>query len=62
MVARLLGVNKSTAAQLERGAKQPSGPTGRLLELLDPKRHKESPVVGVQRAMAPAPGSWTMCA
>ncbi|MBY0334226.1 MAG: helix-turn-helix domain-containing protein [Acetobacteraceae bacterium] len=52
--ARLLGVEKSAVAQWERGAKRPSGPAARLLEVLDPERGEESPVVRVRRAMAPA--------
>lgn len=52
--ARLLGVDKSAVAQWERGAKRPSGPAARLLEVLDPERGEESPVVRVRRAMAPA--------
>src|SRR6185312_9329293 len=36
--ARLLGVDKSAVAQWERGAKRPSGPAARLLEVLDPER------------------------
>ena len=51
--ARLLGVDKSAVAQWERGAKRPSGPAARLLEVLDPERGEESPVVRVRRAMAP---------
>lgn len=51
--ARLLGVEKSAVAQWERGAKRPSGPAARLLEVLDPERG-ESPVVQVRRGMAPA--------
>jgi len=49
--ARLLGVDKSAVAQWERGAKRPSGPAQRLLEVLDPNR-PESPVVQVRREMA----------
>lgn len=52
--ARLLGVDKSAVAQWERGAKRPSGPAARLLEVLDPERGEESPVVRVRRAMASA--------
>lgn len=52
--ARLLGVDKSAVAQWERGAKRPSGPAARLLEVLDPERNEESPVVRVRRAMSPA--------
>ena len=48
--ARLLGVDKSAVAQWERGAKRPSGPALRLLEVLDPTK-PESPVVQVRRAM-----------
>jgi putative transcriptional regulator len=48
--ARLLGVDKSAVAQWERGAKRPSGPVLRLLEVLDPDR-PESPVVQARRAM-----------
>jgi putative transcriptional regulator len=51
--ARLLGVDKSAVAQWERGAKRPSGPAARLLEVLDPERSEESPVVRVRRAMSP---------
>src|ERR687886_657543 len=46
--ARLLGVDKSAVAQWERGAKRPSGPAARLLEVLDPERGEESPVVRVR--------------
>ena len=52
--ARLLGVDKSAVAQWERGAKRPSGPAMRLLEVLDPDK-PESPVVQVRRAMAEPP-------
>ena len=52
--ARLLGVDRSAVAQWERGAKRPSGPAARLLEVLDPERG-ESPVVRVRRGMA-SPG------
>jgi putative transcriptional regulator len=52
--ARLLGVDKSAVAQWERGAKRPSGPALRLLELLDPAK-PESPIVQVRRAMADQP-------
>lgn len=52
--ARLLGVDKSAVAQWERGAKRPSGPAARLLEVLDPERGEESPVVRVWRAIASA--------
>ena len=48
--ARLLGVDKSAVAQWERGAKRPSGPALRLLEVLDPSR-PESPIVQVRRGM-----------
>jgi len=48
--ARLLGVDKSAVAQWERGAKRPSGPALRLLEVLDPKK-PDSPVVQVRRAI-----------
>jgi putative transcriptional regulator len=48
--ARLLGVDKSAVAQWERGAKRPSGPALRLLEVLDPSK-PESPVVQVRRGM-----------
>lgn len=51
--ARLLGVDKSAVAQWERGAKRPSGPAARLLEVLDPERG-ESPVVRVRRGMSPS--------
>lgn len=49
--ARLLGVDKSAVAQWERGAKRPSGPALRLLEVLDPNK-PESPIVQVRRGMA----------
>jgi putative transcriptional regulator len=49
--ARLLGVDKSAVAQWERGAKRPSGPALRLLEVLDPTK-PDSPVVQVRRAMS----------
>ena len=49
--ARLLGVEKSAVAQWERGAKRPSGPVLRLLEVLDPEK-ADSPVVQVRRGMA----------
>jgi len=57
--ARLLGVDKSAVAQWERGAKRPSGPALRLLEVLDPAK-PDSPVAQVRRAMtdtaeSPAP-------
>ena len=48
--ARLLGVDKSAVAQWERGAKRPSGPVSRLLEVLDPKK-PDNPIVQVRRAM-----------
>lgn len=48
--ARLLGVNKSAVAQWERGAKRPSGPALRLLEVLDPDK-PDSPVVQVRRGI-----------
>jgi putative transcriptional regulator len=48
--ARLLGVEKSAVAQWERGAKQPSGPVLRLLEVLDPDK-PDSPIVQVRRGM-----------
>src|ERR1700722_1125428 len=48
--ARLLGVEKSAVAQWERGAKRPSGPALRLLEVLDPNK-PESPIVQVRRNM-----------
>ena len=48
--ARLLGVDKSAVAQWERGAKRPSGPALRLLEVLDPNK-PDSPVVQVRRGM-----------
>ena len=51
--ARLLGVDKSAVAQWERGAKRPSGPALRLLEVLDPKK-PDSPVVQVRRAIIDA--------
>ena len=53
MFARLLGVDKSAVAQWERGAKRPSGPAARLLEVLDLEKG-ESPVVQVRRGMARA--------
>jgi putative transcriptional regulator len=49
--ARLLGVEKSAVAQWERGAKRPSGPALRLLEVLDPDK-PDSPIVQVRRAMS----------
>jgi putative transcriptional regulator len=55
--ARLLGVEKSAVAQWERGAKKPSGPAQRLLEVLDPNK-PDSPVVQVRRDITEAsPGS-----
>jgi putative transcriptional regulator len=48
--ARLLGVEKSAVAQWERGAKRPSGPASRLLEVLDPTK-PDSPVVQVRRGI-----------
>ena len=48
--ARLLGVDKSAVAQWERGAKRPSGPALRLLEVLDPDK-PDSPVVQVRRGI-----------
>ena len=51
--ARLMGVDKSAVAQWERGAKRPSGPAQRLLEVLDPDK-PESPVVTVRRGIRPA--------
>jgi putative transcriptional regulator len=51
--ARLLGVDKSAVAQWERGAKRPSGPALRLLEVLDPQK-PESPVVQVRQEMREA--------
>lgn len=53
LFARLLGVDKSAVAQWERGAKRPSGPAARLLEVLDPERGEMSPVVRLRRAMSP---------
>ncbi len=50
LFARLLGVDKSAVAQWERGAKRPSGPVLRLLEVLDPEK-PDSPVVQVRRGM-----------
>ena len=49
--ARLLGVEKSAVAQWERGAKRPSGPAQRLLEVLDPEK-PDNPIVQVRREMA----------
>ena len=51
--ARLLGVDKSAVAQWERGAKRPSGPALRLLEVLDPEK-PESPVVQVRKGIEKA--------
>lgn len=51
--ARLLGVDKSAVAQWERGARRPSGPALRLLEVLDPVR-PDSPIVQVRRGMREA--------
>lgn len=51
--ARLLGVDKSAVAQWERGAKRPSGPALRLLEVLDPDK-PDSPVVQVRRGIEKA--------
>ena len=51
--ARLLGVDKSAVAQWERGAKRPSGPALRLLEVLDPQK-PDSPVVQVRRGIEKA--------
>ena len=48
--ARLLGVDKSAVAQWERGAKRPSGPVLRLLEVLDPTK-PDSPIVAMRRGM-----------
>lgn len=48
--ARLLGVDKSAVAQWERGAKRPSGPALRLLEVLDPDK-PDSPVVQVRQGL-----------
>jgi putative transcriptional regulator len=48
--ARLLGVEKSAVAQWERGAKRPSGPALRLLEVLDPNK-PDSPIVQVRRSL-----------
>ncbi|MGC8475231.1 MAG: helix-turn-helix domain-containing protein [Acetobacteraceae bacterium] len=53
LFARLLGVAKSAVAQWERGAKRPSGPAQRLLEMLDPEQ-PESPVVRVRRGIKTA--------
>ena len=51
--ARLLGVDKSAVAQWERGAKRPSGPALRLLEVLDPNK-PDNPIVQVRRGMVEA--------
>lgn len=51
--ARLLGVDKSAVAQWERGAKRPSGPALRLLEVLDPEK-PDSPVVQVRKGIEKA--------
>ncbi len=48
--ARLIGVDKSAVAQWERGAKRPSGPALRLLEVLDPEK-PDSPVVQVRQGL-----------
>jgi putative transcriptional regulator len=48
--ARLLGVDKSAVAQWERGAKRPSGPALRLLEVLDPDK-PDNPIVQVRRGI-----------
>ena len=47
---RLLRVDESAVAQWERGAKRPSGPALRLLEVLDPDK-PDNPVVQVRRGM-----------
>lgn len=52
--ARLLGVEKSAVAQWERGAKRPSGPALRLLEVLDPDK-PDSPIVQVRRSIVDTP-------
>jgi hypothetical protein len=52
-LARLLGADRSAVAQWERGAKRPSGPALRLLEVLDPAK-PDSPVVQVRRGMIEA--------
>jgi len=51
--ARLLGVDKSAVAQWERGAKRPSGPALRLLEVLDPNK-PDNPIIQVRRGMVEA--------
>ena len=51
--ARLLGVGESVVVQWEAGARRPSGPALRLLEVLDPDK-PESPVVLVRREMTRA--------
>jgi putative transcriptional regulator len=51
--ARLLGVDKSAVAQWERGAKRPSGPALRLLEVLDPDK-PDNPIVQVRRGIEQA--------
>ncbi len=56
MFARLMGVNKSAVAQWERGARRPSGPALRLLEVLDPEK-PDSPVVQVRRGMGLGAGT-----
>ena len=48
--AQLLGVDRSAVAQWERGAKRPSGPAQRLLEVLDPDK-PDNPVARVRRGM-----------
>jgi putative transcriptional regulator len=50
VLARLMGVDKSAVAQWERGAKRPSGPALRLLEVLDPDK-PEGRVVQVRGGM-----------
>jgi hypothetical protein len=52
--ARLLGADKSSVAQWERGAKRPSRPAFRLLEVLDPDK-PDGPIVQVRRSMAAGP-------
>lgn len=52
--ARLLGVDRSAVAQWERGAKRPSGPAMRLLELLDPEK-PDSPIAQVRRELVSCP-------
>ena len=51
MFARLMGVNKSAVAQWERGARRPSGPAARLLEILDPDK-PDGPIVQARREIA----------